>query len=136
LIRFLHLCYQEVLCNSLKQSLQRCTKRSVARTQSIVLYEDQFIKVNSLPPCPFLSRLQTMNLSMKVLINRSSCRDINRSCGKPIPGYFASALSVMFWMITTTASRTSRSSADTENSIRVLKLPRVPIDRVSELCCK
>lgn len=34
----------EVLCNSLKQSLQRCTKRSVARTHSIVLYDDQVTK--------------------------------------------------------------------------------------------
>ncbi|KAG0597561.1 hypothetical protein M758_12G004500 [Ceratodon purpureus] len=34
----------EVLCNSLRQSLHRCTKRSVARTQSIVLNEDQFTK--------------------------------------------------------------------------------------------
>lgn len=34
----------EVLCNSLKQSLQRCRKRTVASTQSIVLYDDQFTK--------------------------------------------------------------------------------------------
>lgn len=40
------LCEQEVLCNSLKQSLQRCRKRTVASTQSIVLYDDQFTKVN------------------------------------------------------------------------------------------
>jgi hypothetical protein len=34
----------EVLCNSLKQSLQRYTKRSVVKTQSIVLYDDTFTK--------------------------------------------------------------------------------------------
>lgn len=77
-LMFVSLCWQEVLCNSVRQMLLRCAKQSVDRTNSIVIYDDQFAKVWLLVSC--MSPCMLHQDVLVLLVGSVNTWELNGNC--------------------------------------------------------